>query len=315
MLTNKQEVAFFSTLGGILLIFLVLIYIFGHKSLAVDTAALDAGIPPTIENVSLEAKAAFVYDTYTKKVLYAKNETARLPLASLTKAMSALVATNIAPAYSTVVISREAVKTDGDAGLFSGERWGLKDLLDYTLVSSANDGVRAIALALGSLDSSTTSSQIIVSDFVAKMNATADSLGLKNTYYLNETGLDETLTQSGAYGSAEDQAVLFVYILKNYPTLLTATRESSITVISLDGIAHTARNTNTIVSEIPGLLASKTGYTDLAGGNLVVAFDPGIGRPIIISILGSSEEGRFSDMQKLVSASLESIENSVVLKK
>jgi D-alanyl-D-alanine carboxypeptidase len=54
------------------------------------------------------------------------------------------------------------------------------------------------------------------------------------------------------------------------------------------------------------LVASKTGTTDLAGGNLVVAFDPEIGRPIVISVLGSTEDGRFTDMEKLVSKTLSS---------
>ena len=65
-----------------------------------------------------------------------------------------------------------------------------------------------------------------------------------------------------------------------------------------------AKNTNIDVEKIPGLLASKTGYTTLAGGNLVVAFDASIGRPIIVVVLGSSQEGRFKDVQSLVNASI-----------
>jgi D-alanyl-D-alanine carboxypeptidase len=52
------------------------------------------------------------------------------------------------------------------------------------------------------------------------------------------------------------------------------------------------------------LIASKTGYTDLAGGNLAVAFDAGVNRPIVIAVLGSSREERFSDVEKLASAVL-----------
>ena len=84
-------------------------------------------------------------------------------------------------------------------------------------------------------------------------------------------------------------------MLKNYPDLLKDTAEAS------------ERNTNLVASEIPGLLGSKTGLTDLAGGNLVFAFDPELGRPIVITILGSTEEGRFQDVRKLISATLEYI--------
>ena len=72
---------------------------------------------------------------------------------------------------------------------------------------------------------------------------------------------------------------------------------------------HTATNTNEVVGSIPGLIASKTGFTDLAGGNLVVAFDAGINRPVIISVLGATKDGRFTDMEMLVNASLRALNN------
>ena len=67
---------------------------------------------------------------------------------------------------------------------------------------------------------------------------------------------------------------------------------------------HEAKNTNVNVNQIPGLIASKTGYTEMAGGNIVIAFDSSIGKPIIVVVLGSSEEGRFKDISALVDASL-----------
>lgn len=314
MLTNKQEIIFFSSLGGILLFILVGVFIIGHRVPQDEVATFDTGVPKAIENVSISAKSAFVYDTRTDTALYAKNAEERLPLASLAKVMSALVATDLAPEYSTVTISREATNSEGDSGLLPGERWTLKSLLDFSLVSSANDGMRAVALALGSLTNSTSSSEDIVNDFVRRMNERANSIGMKNTYYFNETGLDEDRSKSGAYGSAKDQAMLIDYILRHNPSLLSATRESAIVIFSLDNISHSARNTDTIIDKIPGVVASKTGYTDLAGGNLIVAFDPEVGRPIIISILGSTETGRFDDMMVLVQASMESVQNSVPLK-
>jgi D-alanyl-D-alanine carboxypeptidase (penicillin-binding protein 5/6) len=313
MLTNKQEIAFFSTLGLILFVFLVITYIYGHPR-AFDEAGLIAqSEPKSIENISITAKAVYVYDTASGKVLYAKNEDERLPLASVTKVMAALVASEIAPENTTVTISREAIRSDGDSGLRAGERWFLRDLLDFTLASSANDGARAVALALGALDNSTSSVNLIVNDFVSKMNDKAADLGMMNTYYFNDTGLDESAVKGGAYGSAKDQALLLEYILREKPLLLSATKEPSFRIASLDGFDHSVLNTDTIIDQIPGIVASKTGYTDLAGGNLVIAFDPEIGRPIIISVLGSTAEGRFTDVLALVKASLESVQESVIL--
>ena len=56
------------------------------------------------------------------------------------------------------------------------------------------------------------------------------------------------------------------------------------------------------MGNIAGVLASKTGYTTLAGGNLVVAFDAGLNHPVIVAVLGSSYNGRFSDVTTLIEA-------------
>ena len=103
-------------------------------------------------------------------------------------------------------------------------------------------------------------------------------------------------------------AVLFEYTLKNHPNILEATRYENLEFKSTE-LAYQASNTNPFINQIPGIIASKTGFTDLAGGNLVVAYDAGLNRPIIISVLGSSQDGRFSDTLKLVGASLDYISN------
>jgi D-alanyl-D-alanine carboxypeptidase len=135
------------------------------------------------------------------------------------------------------------------------------------------------------------------------MNLETQKLGLAQSYFLNESGLDESATQSGGYGSADDVAKLMQYILVNKPEILEPTKYASLTVTSLSN-TYVAKNTDILADTIPGLLASKTGYTDLAGGNLAVAFDASIGRPFIIVVLGSTESGRFSDMQTLVNATM-----------
>jgi D-alanyl-D-alanine carboxypeptidase (penicillin-binding protein 5/6) len=221
------------------------------------------------------------------------------------------------PEYGTVKVSQEALDTYGDSGLAAGEKWTLKNLLDFSLLTSSNDGIHAVALALAALDKSDATETEIIQNFVTAMNAKASALGLKNTYFLNETGLDEsnvkggppdrTVVRAGAYGSARDISTLFGTILKTKPELLEATREPAAVFVSLNNLSHAGKNTNVLVSDVPGILGSKTGFTDIAGGNVVFAFDPELGRPIIIAVLGSSAAGRFEDAKKLVDATMQYI--------
>ena len=67
---------------------------------------------------------------------------------------------------------------------------------------------------------------------------------------------------------------------------------------------HTLENTNQTIDAIPSPLLSKTGFTDLAGGNLVVVFDAGINHPVAVVVLGSTKDERFSDVQALVQETL-----------
>ena len=316
LLTSPKEIKFFTALGIILAIFLTISLVLGSRiqrgGVSAPTKVVNSSL---FDSLKLTAESVYVYDSRTGEVLYEKNASKRLPLASLTKVMTALVALDTAPSNSTVRITTESLSPEGDSGLLVGETWKLKDLLDFSLTSSSNDGMHAVALALGALHQSNPTESEAQQDFVLTMNKKATALGMKNTYYTNETGLDESTKKGGAYGSAKDMATLFEYILKNHPELLEATASNRIRAISLDNYAHSARNTNEIVYDIPGIMASKTGFTDIAGGNLVIAFDPEIGRPIIISVLGSTQDGRFTDMNKLVDASIKTIQKGSVEQK
>lgn len=243
-------------------------------------------------DVEVEAKSFVIYDPQTEKIIYGQDvETAR-PLASLTKIMTALTAAELASLNdTTVIIDENALAEDGDSGLRPYSLWKLKNLLDLTLVTSSNDGAQAIA---------NTVSAISARDFVAEMNREAVSIGLSSTNFFNVTGLDLPSGGAGAYGSPKDVAKLFAYVLKNKPELLAATRENSLMEISLENDRYYAPNTNTIINDIPGLLASKTGYTQAAGGNLAVIANLGLNRPIVFVVMGSSQAGRFRDMEKLI---------------
>ena len=109
---------------------------------------------------------------------------------------------------------------------------------------------------------------------------------------------DESETQSGAYGSARDVAKLFTYALNSAQELYAETATSSVTIMSLSGRRVHATNTDLVLDSLPGIIIGKTGYTDLAGGNLALIFEAN-GRRYAAVVLGSTEEGRFSDIQQL----------------
>jgi len=314
--TSDSEVRLFLILAAALSIILLASVIFDFGVEREDNSRPSEVVSSPFPEVKLGAKATYVYDIRTQTVLFAKNENIRLPLASLAKIMSALVAEDSSPPYGVVTVSGKALEAQGDSGLLRDERWALRDILDFSLLTSSNDGMRAVALSLGALSRADATPEEIINDFVGEMNRKAQELGLKNTYFGNETGLDQSVqagepkAKGSAYGTARDMSALVEYILSHHPALFTATRETATALKSLDNHSHVAKNTNILVAEIPGLLASKTGFTDIAGGNLVVVFDPELGRPIIISILGSTEEGRFKDARTLIDAIMEYIQNN-----
>ena len=257
------------------------------------------------DDLIILARSAYVLDVAQNKIIYQKNETAQLPLASLTKLMTALIAVEMLLKDSHITIRKEFLEEEGDTGLLVNESWKLQNLLDMSLVVSSNDAARSVASVVGAFSLKTEDYTLGRKDFIEKMNTRAKELGLQETYFINESGLDVNNT-SGGYGSAIDVANLMKYILINKPELLEATKYMTVTTDSFSK-SHIVENTNTEVNKILGLIASKTGYTTLAGGNLAVVFDASIGRPIIIVVLGSTEHGRFSDVEALVKASLKYI--------
>jgi len=249
-------------------------------------------------DVAVSAQAAFVWDVTKQQALYEKNPDEQLPLASITKLMTALIANELLTSTSTIDITETAINQDGASGLLSGEQFTLRNISDLMLLTSSNDGAYAVAETLGkSFDQ-----EAPAEAFVALMNIRAKELGLSQTYFRNVTGLDITKTEAGAYGSARDVALLMEYILNTDPAIIEATADPAHTIISRNGISHSARNTNQTVSSMTGMIGSKTGYTELAGGNLVVAFDAGINHPVVVVVLGSTWQGRFDDVQTLLSA-------------
>ncbi|OGG54394.1 hypothetical protein A3D62_00495 [Candidatus Kaiserbacteria bacterium RIFCSPHIGHO2_02_FULL_49_11] len=296
-----------SLVGALMLLFFVV----GSdlRSAPAKTTPLveSTGSVDPFEQITLNAQATYVYDAAENSVYFAKNEEVQMPLASLTKIMTALVASEFLSDNETITITADAIAKNGDTGLKRGERWRFKDLLDYTLLVSSNDGASAVAAAADALSRNPAEGTSPGTSFVLRMNERASALGLTQTYFINESGLDTNKSVGGGYGSARDVGLLLAHVISNYPNLLEATTHDSLQFVSENQFTYKATNTNLAAGKIPGLIASKTGYTELAGGNLTVAFDAGINHPVIIVVLGSSYDGRFSDIEKLVAASIKKI--------
>lgn len=266
-----------------------------------NATATPAQPQPTIDpahpfaHIQLEAQSAIVWDQANDRALYRKNADRQLPLASVTKLMTALISAENTDNDAIITVSNQDLRAEGESGLYPSEEWRAQDLRDFTLMVSSNDGARALASAVDKEAGEPV--------FIDLMNQKADELGMMNTHYYNPSGLDlnETI-MSGSYGSVRDMVRLIEFALRTQPQVFSATDLPSRQFMSENGISHTAINTNPLVSEIPEITASKTGYTVLAGGNLVVAADIGLAEPVIIAVMGSSRSGRFADVRSLIEA-------------
>ncbi|MFA7193987.1 MAG: D-alanyl-D-alanine carboxypeptidase [Candidatus Paceibacterota bacterium] len=256
------------------------------------------------EEVRLTARAAIIKEVATGKILYEKNPDEALPLASLTKVVTAITALDILSEDDLVRVHSSDLVSGNDSGFVIGSYFRLKDMLNVSLVSSSNGAAQAIAVAGGEKIALAPGEALI--SFVDRMNAVASRIGMEKTNFKNPTGLDEeNETVASATGSARDISRLFEYVLKNEPQIFEATREDYVVIKSREGYEHKVINTNKIVGDLPNIIGSKTGYTDLAGGNLAVVIDPGLNTPVVIVVLGSSKEGRFKDVERLSKATLD----------
>lgn len=277
----------------------------GQTASAAISAATST--PDPFAGMVLNAQSAYVEDLATGQVLYSLNPEAQLPLASLTKIAMALVVSEMLPPDQLITLPHNAVAPGSTVLLTKGEVLSVHDLLDYTLVVSSNDGADILAGAANDALHAKYPDSPADATTVWRMNDLVQGLGLTHTYYLSDNGLDISTTQASAFGSAHDMAELFAYAASTSPELFAATTQSEISVVPLSGASTTAYNTDDDVHTIPGLILSKTGYTDLAGGNLGVVFNVGPSHPVVIIVLHSTYDGRFSDMQKLVTAALTAV--------
>jgi D-alanyl-D-alanine carboxypeptidase (penicillin-binding protein 5/6) len=185
-------------------------------------------------------------------VLWAGAERARLPPASLTKIMTALLVLEDYRPDQVVTISAAAARQTGSrVPLRAGERFRVADLLAATLVASANDACLALAEAHSGSESA----------FVAQMNRRAQALGLTDTRFANACGFDAP----GHLSSAADLARLAEVALRD-PVFAALVAQRSAQVRSADrGRTVDLASTNALLGRLPGAIGVKSGHTRRAG--------------------------------------------------
>lgn len=258
-------------------------------------------IPNPFNAVVLEAQTALVMDLDTHTPIYVKHPNQPRPIASITKLMTADIALRTIDPEETVDITPEALKEEGEYGLKSGQKWKAKDLIAFMLIESSNDAAHALQMH-SDAKQAITENALTPGRFIDLMNARGQELNLPTALFGNPSGLDTKEKTPTAFASAKDTVYLLDDTYTNYPDIIGTTKYAKYPLLTQEGKEYIAENTNDIAELIPGLLASKTGFTDSAGGNLVILYQTKQGKRIGVSVLGSSLKGRFTDIEALVNA-------------
>ena len=211
-------------------------------------AVVAAAAPPPVD-----AEAYVVQNSGTGEVLASSDEHERLPMASITKLMTAIVALERASLDDVATISRFTASIgESTINLVPGERVTLRDLIRAALIQSANDAANAIAAFVG---------RGSVGRFVELMNTRARQLGLDDTHFANPDGLDAP----GHYSSAADVTKL-ARVAMNKPFI-----RETVGLVTATAAGRPLRNWNDLLSSFPNLIGVKTGHTDGAGWSQVAA--------------------------------------------
>jgi serine-type D-Ala-D-Ala carboxypeptidase (penicillin-binding protein 5/6) len=240
-------------------------------------------ISKDIQSPSLSARAVFVKDLTTETILFQKNANSRVPIASTTKIMTAIVSSEYFKPNSVLTVNQGATIPGSTVGLSAGEQLSFRSLLYGMLLNSGNDAAFTIAENYPGG----------VVGFVQAMNNKAAQLKLENTHFENPAGFDN----ANHYSSAADLGRITQEALKSAElSRIFATKDTSVTSLDKTRV-HKLVNLNKLLTNVKGVLGVKTGYTDLAKENLVGLVERDNHR-ILTVVLGSDD--RFAETTDLM---------------
>lgn len=251
----------------------------------------------------INTPSAILMEAETGKILYEKQPDVPLAMASITKLMTLYIAMeeieNGTLSKEDLVVGSKAAKEVGGSTIFLeiGEKMTVDDILKGICVNSGNDAAVALAEKIAGSES----------EFVGRMNAKAQELGLTNTNYVNASGMDV----DGHHSTARDIAVLSRAILNRFPQLLEYT---SIWSDSLRGGRTMLANTNQLLKSYQYTTGLKTGTTDNAGYCISATANKD-GMQLIAVIMNAPDAStRFAEAQELLEYGYENFEVYQALK-
>jgi len=247
--------------------------------------------PLTPENFLGEAGLLTAYNATSnqEEILFSKNAGDALPIASISKLMTAVIATELNLTSQDIKISQRAFDQSGEVGnLKVDETITGNDLLKIMLIGSSNDVAFAFAELLGE------------NNFISLMNLKAKEIGLTNTAFFNPNGLDPQNTEQTNFSSARDLTKLTQYLIKNHPEILAITAEKNFELTSTNSSStRSVQNTNELLNEYPEIIGGKTGLTNSAGGCLLEILQTDQPNIYLIAVVLSSND-RFNAMRQLI---------------
>jgi serine-type D-Ala-D-Ala carboxypeptidase (penicillin-binding protein 5/6) len=243
------------------------------------------GSPPVVH-----AAAYIVVDPRNGHVLLEHNAQVRRPVASTQKLLTALVVLESGGMDEWVTVSASDTAVEpAKMGIKAGDRYRRRDLLEAMLVRSCNDIAACLARTTAGSESA----------FVARMNAKAAALGMRNSHFATPHGLDKP----GQYSTAFDLAILAAAAL-NRADLHRITETREMVFKMADGQSAYIMNTNKVLRMSPYCTGLKTGYTSGAGRCLVSSGERGLKRAVVV-VLGSQIPDVWNDSKELLDWALQ----------
>jgi D-alanyl-D-alanine carboxypeptidase len=236
----------------------------------------------SIQDLNINAVSGFVVESNlsdSSKILYSKNGDIQLPIASLTKLMTAIIVLDNYNLSESITLDKKA---DGQAPMIKdvkiGDTLSIDEYLHIMLIESSNKSAFALAEKIG------------LENFIGLMNQKAKMIGLENTVFADPTGIN-----GNNKSTARDLTKLAEYILKNYSKIVDISRIEKVNLPNF-GLVE---NTNQLLGSVPEIVGGKTGFTTYAKGCLLlVVNNPVAGDHLFYVILGSDD--RFLEMKNII---------------
>lgn len=228
-----------------------------------------------------------------QKVLFRKDSNKKLPIASLTKLMTAYVVLEYYDISRVIKIPKKTVVEDENFGWFKiGESFSIESLLYSLLMESNNSAAAALSEVIGE------------DAFVELMNLEAKKVlgpNYQNTIFVNSTGLDSKESNGEVnYSTTQDLVKLTISFLKEQPLIWEILGHKEFDLYTSDGIFHhKIFNTNELLGKTPEIIGGKTGETQQAGGCLLLVLRAPNNQGFLINFILGSED-RFREMEKLI---------------